>query len=331
MNSLIRDVHYAIRLLFKHRTYSGTVIATLAVCTGVNVAIFTVVNSVLLRPLAVPDGDRIVLMANDYPNVGSGGPGVFSYGPDYFDRLTGVTSVEDHALFTTAGLAAEVEGRPERIQAMVVTPSFFRLVRATPLLGRTFDESEQAEGNHLKVVLSYRAWQRLFGADPAVIGRNLRLNGRPYSVVGVMPLDFQSLTIVSRIETPFIWVPLALTEEQKTGRHGGAPGRWVNVGRLKPGATLAQAQAQLQSIDRAVFEQFPEAEWMRVSGFRSTVSPYLHLIVGDVDDTLHVLWGSAIFVLLIGVANVANLTLAHSPRWACSSAHGCSEGWRPSG
>jgi predicted permease len=312
MNSLIRDLHYAVRLLSRHRTYSGTVIATLAVCVGVNVAIFTVVNSVLLRPLDVPDGDRIVLMANDYRNTGNGGPGVFSYGPDYFDRLTGLTTVEDQALFTTAGLAVEVEGRPERIQALVITPSFFRLVRGTAMLGRTFDDSEQTEGNHLKVVLSYRAWQRLLGADPEAIGRDLRLNGRPYTVVGVMPPDFQSLTIVTRIEAPSIWIPLVLTEEQKTGRHGAAPGRWVNIGRLKPGATLAQAQAQLQSIDRAVFERFPDADWMRISGFRSTVSPYMELIVGDVDDTLYLLWGSAIFVLLIGVANVANLTLAHS-------------------
>src|SRR5438094_1492449 len=138
---MIRDIRFALKLLWKDRGFAATAILTLAVCIGANTAIFTIVNSALLQPLRAPDADRIVLMANQYPNAGTGSVAFSNSGvPDYYDRLRDVKACEEQAMYNGASQTIEINDRPERVRGMNVTPSLFRLLRATPALGRAFDE-----------------------------------------------------------------------------------------------------------------------------------------------------------------------------------------------
>ena len=192
---------------------------------------------------------------------------------------------------------------------MAVTPSFFKLVGIPPARGRAFTAEEGEIGSEHKVVLSHALWQQLYGGDPSAIGRELRLGGTPFTIVGVMPQDFVFVNPEVRL-----WVPLAFTAEQKSQYHNNS---WNHIGRLKPGATLAQVQAQINALNAANLERFPE--WKDVlinAGFYTKVEPLQHALVKDVEGALYLLWGGAVFVLLIGGLNIANLALA---RWSVRS------------
>src|SRR5437867_4284486 len=179
----MRDVKFGIRLLWKDRGYSATAILTLAVCIGANAAIFTIVNSVLLRPLPVPESHRILLMANQYPKAGIGLSAFTNSGvPDYYDRLRDVKVFEEQAMYNFTSQAIEINNTPERVRGMNATPSLFRLLRAAPALGRAFDDSEGEIGNEQKVILSYGLHRQIFGDGAAVLGRDLLLSGRSFTV-----------------------------------------------------------------------------------------------------------------------------------------------------
>src|SRR5262245_13502039 len=162
MNSLIRDIKLGFKLLLKDREFTITAVLTLAVCMSANAVIFTIVNSVVLRPLPVPEADRILLMSNQYPNAGVGrsnNRGV----PDYYDRLAAVPALEEQAMFGSTGQTIEIGGTAQRIRGMTATPSLFRLLRVRPLAGRVFNEDEGETANDQKIILSYGLWQELFG------------------------------------------------------------------------------------------------------------------------------------------------------------------------
>jgi predicted permease len=304
--NFLRDVKFGLKLLRKDRSFTVTAILTLAICMGGNTAIFTIVNSVLLRPLPVPESERILLMSNQYPNAGVGrsnNSGV----PDYYDRLAGMNVYQEQAMFSNTGQTIEIGGVQQRVRGMTATPSLFRLLRVPPLIGRSFTDEEGEAANAQKVILSYGLWQELYGGDANVIGRELRLSGRPFTIVGVMPRDFLFLQVQSRF-----WIPLTFTAEQKSddNRHSN---NWIHIGRLKPGATMQQAQAQVDAINAANLERFPKfREILLNAGFRTTVEPLQEMLVHDVRSTLYLLWGGAAFVLLIGAVNIANLVLARS-------------------
>src|SRR5471032_1726269 len=185
MNS---DIRVGLRLLWKDKAFTITAALTLAVCIGANTALFSVVHNVLLKPLPVPESERIVLMGNAYPKAGaSAAAGGNSAVPDYFDRLRGTDTFEEQALYNGGNQSVDQNGTPVRVRMNRVTPSFFRLLRVAPALGRTFTEEEGEPANDKKVVLSYGFWQSQFGGDPAAIGKDLRLDGVPFTVIGVMP------------------------------------------------------------------------------------------------------------------------------------------------
>ena len=178
MDWLRRDLRVGLRRLLRDRAYSATVVLTLALCIGANTALFAVVYNVLLRPLPVPEPDRVLLMSNLYPKAGvtdSSNSGV----PDYYDRLRAVSVLPEQALFNHSSVAVGQEGLPTRVRVANVTPSFFRVMPVRPAIGRTFTEAEGEVGNETKVLLSQALWRRVFGADPAAIGQELRLDGRP--------------------------------------------------------------------------------------------------------------------------------------------------------
>ncbi len=302
MENWIRDARQALRSLTRDRGFAAAVVLTLAICLGANVAIFAIVNSVLLRPLPVAEADRILLLSNRYPKAGVG-DSHFSGGADYYDRLDAMKVFEEQALFRFNNPTVEIGGAPERVVSMSATPSLFRLLRVTPLRGRAFTAEEGEIGAERKVLLSQGLWQRLFASDPRAIGRQLRISGREHEIVGVLPADFNFIDPDVRL-----WTPLALTPDQKNGRHSN---NWMHVGRLRPGATLAQAQAQVNAVNAANRQRFPQ--WNQLldnAGFHTLVQPLQEFLVCDVRATLYVLWGGAAFVLLIGVLNVANLALA---------------------
>ncbi|MGC1417871.1 MAG: ABC transporter permease, partial [Candidatus Acidiferrum sp.] len=196
----------------------------------------------------------------------------------------------------------ELSGIPERILGMVVTPSWFTLLRVTPALGRPFTEEEGEIGREKEVILSHGLWEQLFAGDKSAIGRELRISGQPFTIVGVMPEGFDFIDPDARL-----WMPLAFTPEEKTQHHSN---NWEYIGRLKPGATIAQAQAQVDALNNRNFERFPAFKQILINaGFHTVVSPLQDMVTAGVKKTLYLLWGGALLVLLIGGLNIANLAL----------------------
>ncbi|HEY8148937.1 MAG TPA: ABC transporter permease [Vicinamibacteria bacterium] len=306
MDWLIRDLRVALRLLARDRAFCLTAASTLAVCIAANAALFTVVHHVLLRPLPVPDPSRILLMSNIYPKAGatdSSNSGV----PDYYDRLSAVSVLEKQALFNQRSVSIGREGLPVRIQVADVTPSYFGVMGIAPVLGRAFTDDEGEVGNEKRVVLSDALWQSQFAGDPGAVGRDLRVDGQPYTIVGVMPRSFQALD-----PEVMLWRPLAFTAEQRSDEQRHSNSYW-NIGRLKPEATLAQAQAQVDALNAANLERFPKyKDLLTNAGFRTIVDGFHDHLVRSVKPTLYLLWGGALFVLLIGCVNVANLALVRA-------------------
>jgi predicted permease len=306
MESLLQDIKFGVKLLWKDKGFAVTAIATLALCIGANAAIFSVINSVILRPLPVPESERLIIGFNSYPNAGvqRASNGV----PDYYDRLSELDDVlEEQAMFNNSGLTIGEEGDVERALGLNVTPSFFRLMRVEPILGRVFTEEEGEPGNEQKIVLSYALWQQLYGGDEGVLGRDLRIYSRPYTIVGVMPSTFEGLD-----PDTDLWRPLAFTEEQKSdgNRHSN---NWEYIARLRPGATLERVQAQMDGIVAANLERLPE--WQEIltnAGYNVQVHNLQEYLTRDIRPMLYLLWGGVLFVLMIGAVNIANLVLARS-------------------
>jgi predicted permease len=308
MERFFQDVRFAGRLLWKDRSFSITTIATLALCLAANVAIFAVVNGVLLKPLPFPEPDRLVRFFNRYPGAGvetGGSNGV----PDYFDRRRDLAALEEQALFRESGVTVSGSGlgEAERLQAMQVTPTFFRVLQTQPYRGQLFSDEQGEIGQEKVVVLSHGLWQRLFGGRDDAIGQDLRLGGEPFRVVGVLPPGFVFLNPEIQL-----FRPAAFTAREKSdeSRHSN---NWQHFGRLKPGVTLEQAQSQLDAINAANFERFPQwQEILKNVRFGSEVLDFQSNLIGERRSTITMLWGGAIFVLLIGCVNVANLVLVRS-------------------
>jgi len=303
---MLNDLRVGLRLLWKDKAFTVTAALTLALCIGANTALFSVVHNVLLRPLNVPESDRIVLMGNAYPGAGAaigGSSGV----PDYYDRLRETTVYEEQAMYNGRNVSIDQGGTPTRVRVTNVTPSFFRLLRVAPAFGRTFIEQDGEVGKEKVVVLSYALWQSQFGGNPDAIGKDIRLDGQPYTVVGVMPRSFYFLN-----PEVMLWRPLAFTNEQKADsqRHSN---NWQNIARLKPGASVPQAQQQIDALNKANLDRFPQYKELLINaGFHTTVVTLQEDVVRDIKKTLYLMWGGALFVLLIGCVNVANLVLVRS-------------------
>jgi hypothetical protein len=234
MDRLLQDAKFAARVLSKDRGFTATVIITLALCIGANAGIFAIVNSVLLQPLPVPHAEQLVHMYNAYPGAGveagAGSTGV----PDYYDRLRETTVFQEQALYNTRGVTIGQDGSPQRITAMVGTPSLLRLLQVRPIRGRIFTEEDGEVDKNRKVILSYEAWHQLFGARENAVGSDLRINGEPYAVVGVLPAGFVFLDPDVKL-----WLPVAFAPADKADdrRHSN---NWSYLARLRSGATVEQ-------------------------------------------------------------------------------------------
>jgi putative ABC transport system permease protein len=305
MDRFLHDVRYATRVLSKDRGFAATVILTLAVCIGANAAIFAIINGVLLRPLPIPEADRLVTLYNSYPKAGvqRASTGV----PDYYDRLRETDAFEELTLYRLTGQTIGGQNDPQRLMGMLVTPSFFRMLRATPHRGRVFREDEGEIGREREVILSYALWQQLFSAQDSAVGRDLRINGENYTIVGVMPQSFYFIDPDVKL-----WTPAAFTVEQKSddARHSN---NWTMVGRLKPGMSVAVAQQQIDALNARNLDRFPDLRQILINaGFHTGVAPLQQDLVRDVRSTLLMLWAGVLFVLAIGAVNITNLVLIRS-------------------
>jgi predicted permease len=314
---MLRDLQTSIRLLVKDRGFTATTVLTLAVCLGANAAIFTVVYSVLLRPLPVPNPDRIIAMGDVYPTI-TPDDILSNDAPSYFDRREAITAFEEQALFSLWFDSMTVNGVSEEIRGMRATPSLFRLLQVEPALGRTFIDADGDVGADQKIILSHGLWQRLYAGDPAVVGRDVRLGwtGQPYTIVGVMPRGFRFFEIGDdgHAREPgdqiAFWIPLTFTAAQ---RSVGARTRYgfYHIGRLRPGATVEQVRSQLDALNAVTFERFPQFRFAELKMY-TAATPLQEALTRKVSRILYLLWGGAAFVLLIGVLNIANLSLARA-------------------
>jgi predicted permease len=307
MERLLQDLRVAGRGLWKDRSFAITTIATLALCLAANVAIFAIVDGVLLKPLPFDQPDRLVQIFNKYPGAGVevADNGV----PDYFDRLSAMPAAEAIAMYRQSGVTVSGSGlgEAERIQAMTVTPSFFRALKVQPQRGQTFTNEQGEVGQEKVVILSHGFWQRVFGGRDDAIGQDLRLGGELYRIVGVMAPAFRFLDPDIQL-----YRPAAFTAQEKSddSRHSN---NWQQFARLKTGATIEQAQSQIDAINATNLERFPALrEILKNARFGTTVVDFQEHLIGETRSTLSMLWGGAIFVLLIGCVNVANLALVRS-------------------
>ena len=308
IESVIQDIKLGVRYLLRDKGFAVPVVLTLAICMAAYTVTFAIVHSVLLRPLPMPHANAIVRMANLYPKAGVTDQDVSSV-PDYYDRLRALSGLGEQAMFDRADMTLQIQGKAEQVPGMEVTPSFFKLIGIAPARGRAFMAEEGEVGHDHVVILSDALWQQLYGGDPSAIGRGLRLFGIPFTIVGVMPRNFVFLYPEVRL-----WVPLTFVAEAKTRYHANC---CVNIGRLKPGVTIAQVQAQVNSLNASNVDRLPQLRSFIInSGFYTKVEPLQRMLVKDVRGALLLLWGGAGLVLLIGGLNIANLALA---RWNARS------------
>jgi|SoiMethySBSTD1v2_1073268.scaffolds.fasta_scaffold05640_2 putative ABC transport system permease protein len=305
MDRFFHDLKYAGRVLWRDRGFAATVILTLAVCIGANAAIFAIINGVLLRPLPIPESDRIVALYNSYPKAGveRASSGV----PDYYDRRRETDAFEELALYRLNGQTIGGQNEPQRLTGMAVTPSLFRMVKATPHRGRVFREDEGEIGREHEVILSYALWQQLFSGQDSAVGRDLRINGENHTIIGVMPQSFFFMDPDVKL-----WTPLAFTPQQKSddARHNNS---WTMAGRLKPGVSVGIAQQQVDALNARNLDRFPAFKQILINaGFHTIVAPLQQDLVREVRPTLLMLWAGVLFVLAIGAVNITNLVLIRS-------------------
>ena len=305
MERLLQDLKFAARILWKDRGFAITALLTLGICIGANAAIFAIVNSVLLRPLPVSEAAQLIHMYNAYPAAGvtGGSTGV----TDYYDRLKETTVFQEQALYNTRGVTLGGQAEPQRVVAMVSTPSLLRLLQVHPVRGRVFSEEEGEIGKTKKAILTHASWQQWFGGQDGAVGRDVRINGEPFEIVGVLPQSFRFLDPDVKL-----WIPVAFSAQEKSddNRHSN---NWSYVARLKPGATVAQARQQIDALNARNLDRFPNLKQILINaGFHTVVVPLQDYLVRDIRGTLFLLWGGVVFVLLVGGVNVTNLLLVRS-------------------
>jgi predicted permease len=300
----MNNLRYAFRQLRKSPAFAFTALATIAICLGANLAIFAVINSVLLRPLPFPQSDRLVAIYNTYPKAGVENDG--SSITNYYERRGNIAAFSSLSIYDES---AEVVGDPgsnEQISVMRISPDFFATLGVNLAMGRTFTEEEAAVAdNNGVIILTDAFWRQRLAADPNVLGRDLLVNGFQRKVVGVLPPDFRFLSSEARLIKPIRTRPEQRAPNQ---RHSGG-GRMGMIARLKPGATIAEAQSQIDAHNAAVEKDNPEAKMMAEAGFRSPVVSLHADHVRSIRPTLWLMQGGVFFLLLIGAVNLVNLLL----------------------
>jgi putative ABC transport system permease protein len=296
MRTLWQDLRYGARMLLKNPGFTLIAVLTLALGIGANTAIFSVINGVLLSSLPYPNPEQLAMVWCN--NRRQGIPDDITSYPNFVDWRDRNKTFQGMAGMTSGRTNLTGVGEPEEISAATVSINFFQLMGVNPVLGRSFTAEEEIPGRNRIVVISHSLWQRRFGGDAGILDKTILLSDNPHVVVGIMPPGFQFP------EKTEIWRLLAPDDRMRAAR--GA--FWLPVvGRMKPGVTRAQAQADLDVIANQIEQQYPDQ-----AGYGVNIVPVLENTVGPIRRALIILFGAVLFVLLIACANVANLLLARA-------------------
>ena len=291
------DIRYALRNLLRRPTFTLIAVVTLALGIGANTAIFSAINALLLKPLPFPELDRVVAVWDKLPSRGVMHNEVTV--ANYLDWQSQTQSFDQLALYRWWSANLTGIDPPERIQGFLVTANFLDVTGMKPIMGRTFAPEENQPGKDQVAVITYSLWQRRFGGDPNILDKTITINSIVRRVIGVMPERFNFPKGAE------IYAPLQMTPElmKSRGNHG-----YYGIGRLKQGASIAGAQAEIDNVSARLEQQFPETN----KGWGATVFPLVADAVRTYDTALWVMMAAVGFVLLIACANVANLMLARA-------------------
>jgi predicted permease len=298
METLFQDIRYGVRVLLKGRAVTAIAVLALTLGIGANTAIFSVINAVLIKPLPYPQPDRVVRV---YEKSAKFDQMSISY-PNFLDWQKQSQSLEAISVFRYQGFNVTGAQGPERVQGRMISATFFTVLGVQPAIGRSLLPEEDRPGGPLAVVISYALWQRRFGGDPNLPGKPIIINGKDYTIVGVMPANFRFYS------TSDLFVPVGAQQDdpilQARELHSGLQA----IGRLKPGATIEQANSEIVGIASALENQYPETN----KGYSAGIVSMYEDVVGGIRPALLVLLVAVGFVLLIACANVANLLLARA-------------------
>src|SRR5262245_5013236 len=297
MDTFFKDVRYAVRNLLKRPSFTVIAVVTLGLGIGANTAIFSAINALLLKPLPLPEPDRVVAIWDKMPSRGVVHNEVSM--ANYLDWRAQSQSFEHLGLYRWWSTNLTGVDSPERIQGFLVTANFFEALGMKPLMGRNFTEEENQPGKDQVAIITYSLWQRRFGADPNILNRTISLNSVTRNVIGVMPERFNFPKGAE------VYAPLAITP-QMAGQRGFHT--YYVIGKLKSGASVQSAQAEIDSIAARLEKEYPNTN----TGLGASVYPIVKDTVRQYDTALWIMLGAVGFVLLIACANVANLMLARA-------------------
>jgi putative ABC transport system permease protein len=309
---MIRELRLAFRNLITTPGFTLVAVITIALAIAANTAVFSLVNALLIRPLPFKAPENLVLLFEKF--AGQGLDQIPVSAPEYLDWEKQTRSYERIAGFDFADFNLTGGDMPERIQGAVVTPSLFPLLGVMPIKGRVFNDGEFGEGNDGVVMISERLWRRRFNSDPQLVGSQVSVNGRSYTVVGIMPANFefplplfgvQGGTFAERAD---MWKPIAFSKNELESRGSRSYGV---IGRLKPGVTIAQAQAEANTIVANWHQQFAD-NYLPTTKFGATIYPMHDLVIGGMRPALMILLGAVAMVLLIACANLTTMLLARA-------------------
>jgi predicted permease len=298
---MLTDFRHSFRALLKTPSFTATALATLALCLGANLTIFAVVDAILIRPLPYPASDRLVTLYYIYPKLPSATTGASL--TNYYERkgkipaLGSLSEIQEGTSVIGEAGASSIENLGR------VTPEFFATLGITPFMGRGFKEAEMTYQSDHVAMISYDYWRNHYNSDPSILGKAVRLDGMPRVIVGVLPPDFRFLSF----QAP-VFMPLSSEEGERNVGARHSIGK-ILFGRLAPGASLAEAQGQVDALDTAIAPTFPEAKIVAEAGCRTVVASLHADHVAAVRPVLLLLQAGALFLLVIGGVNLANLLL----------------------
>ncbi len=301
MTALMQDLRFSFRMLTKSPAFTVVAVLTLALAIGANTALFSVVNGVLLNPLPYPQPDQLVTLHESKPNFNTGS---ISY-PNFLDWQKQNRTLSAIAVSRSYSLSLTGLGPAEQAQAQYVTSDFFAILGVKPAAGRAFVSADDQRGAAPVALISAGFWKRKFGAAPDAIGKTLTLDGKQFTIIGVIPQDFDLM--LGSFSASEIYVPVVQWNNDLLFSRGAGLG-FHGIGRLKPGVTIGQARADFASITQNLAAVYPDVD----KGIGAALIPFKQSMLGSVQSILLVLFCAVGFVLLIACANIANLLLARS-------------------
>ncbi len=301
---MLSDLRYAIRSLAKSPGFTATALLTLALCIGANIAIFAIVDAILIRPLPFPESDRIVITSNLYPAAGVARDGSSSLA-NYYDRRNAIKAFSSVSVRQSGSALIGGEGAPQRVARDRISPEFFSTLGVSLAMGRTFIEEELAQGKGNVAILTDDFWRSQFNAAPDILGRTFLMNGNTMTVVGILPPRFLYL---STNNTPRIYIPAASRPDDyaPNQRHSN---NYQLIARLAPGATIQSAQSEIDVFNAQLLTTDPVADVVKKAGFITRVESLHHSLVTDVRPMLILLQAGVACLLIIGGVNLVNLLL----------------------